>query len=167
MAIICSCPNRHCGSPTVLSHVTQWKHTLSSFVLNMCRYGPTDVTNMIYDYKVSTLVCGGGDGPHVAKAIVKKFLEFRKGAVCHCGSVSETINFIMACQGDPSTIEVYPATVFRPAGQTCWLQASGDSLSLVTVRLHCTQCCHNCQFILCLLSSCDSDMENIWNMASQ
>ena len=40
---------------------------------------------MIYDYKVSTLVCGGGDGPHVAKAIVKKFLEFRKGAACHCG----------------------------------------------------------------------------------
>ena len=50
-----------------------------------CRYGPKDISMMIYDYKVSTLVCGGGDGPHVAKAIVKKFLEFRKGAVCHCG----------------------------------------------------------------------------------
>lgn len=56
-----------------------------SSILCTFRYGPKDISMMIYDYKVSTLVCGGGDGPHIAKAIVKKFLEFRKGAVCHCG----------------------------------------------------------------------------------
>ena len=61
------------------------EHIFKSLFDATCRYGPKDISMMIYDYKVSTLVCGGGDGPHVAKAIVKKFLEFRKGAVCHCG----------------------------------------------------------------------------------
>lgn len=62
--------------------ITFYKPALSLYAF---RYGPKDISMMIYDYKVSTLVCGGGDGPHIAKAIVKKFLEFRKGAVCHCG----------------------------------------------------------------------------------
>lgn len=39
----------------------------------------------LFDYTISTLVCGGGDGPHAAKAVVKRLLEYRKVATCHCG----------------------------------------------------------------------------------
>ena len=67
------------------THVLCTVNRILFTTINLCRYGPKDISMMIYNYKVSTLVCGGGDGPHVAKAIVKKFLEFRKGAVCHCG----------------------------------------------------------------------------------
>lgn len=45
-------------------------------------YGPG--SSQVFDYKISALVCGG-NSPHTAKAIIKKFLEFRKGPSCLCG----------------------------------------------------------------------------------
>ena len=46
------------------------------------RYGPD--SSLLFDYKIAALVCGGS-GPHSSKAILKKFLELRKGASCGCG----------------------------------------------------------------------------------
>ena len=46
-----------------------------------------DTIKQLFKYKISTLVCGGG-GPHAAKAIIKKFLDYRKTVACHCGLVS-------------------------------------------------------------------------------
>ena len=46
------------------------------------RYGPG--CNILFDYKISVLVCGG-NGPYGSKSIIKKFLEYRKGAACACG----------------------------------------------------------------------------------
>ena len=53
--------------------------------LLLTRYGPAHNSQLLFDYKISTLVCAGEGGPHCAKAIVKKFLEYRKGSSCHCG----------------------------------------------------------------------------------
>ena len=59
-------------------------HTLHplSPLLPSPRYGPG--CNTLFDYKISMLVCGG-NGPSGSKSIIKKFLEYRKGAACACG----------------------------------------------------------------------------------
>ena len=46
-----------------------------------------DSIKQLFKYKISTLVCAG-EGPHAAKAIIKKFLDYRKTVACHCGSVN-------------------------------------------------------------------------------
>jgi len=56
-------------------------------------FGPSGHCMQLFDYKVSTIVCAGGTGPHTAKAVIKKFLEYRKGSSCHCGWV-QSLNII-------------------------------------------------------------------------
>ena len=58
-------------------------HPISPLLLSP-RYGPG--CNTLFDYKISMLVCGG-NGPSGSKSIIKKFLEYRKGAACACGWV--------------------------------------------------------------------------------
>lgn len=43
-----------------------------------------DSIKQLFKYKISALICGG-EGPHAAKAIIKKFLDYRKTVACHCG----------------------------------------------------------------------------------
>ena len=46
------------------------------------RYGVG--ANVVFDYKVAVLVCGG-DGPLTCRSIIQTFLEYRKGSSCRCG----------------------------------------------------------------------------------
>lgn len=51
-------------------------------VLLLHRYGLG--TELLFDQKFAVLVCGG-NGPHICKAIIQKFLQYRRASACNCG----------------------------------------------------------------------------------
>lgn len=98
-------------------------------------YGPIENSRLLFKYKICTVVCGG-EGPPMAKAIIKKFLNYRKAINCHCG-----------CQ--PSLSKLYFVWVIPSGNDFEWFT---DYLSELCEDEH----LHRYLDIRVFLTNCDS-----------